>query len=129
MKTLPNSPWSMNIPNGKARLEVIAASQLSSEFTRPDLPILITQIEGRKDLECLMDWLSSQGRRSNVLRFARLPATAPFPVYRRDVPRSSLTSGSQSSTGLSRVEVGDGGGDGVAFDVTGGFVIGQHQLA
>jgi XTP/dITP diphosphohydrolase len=50
----------MNIPNGKARLEVITASQLSSEFTPSGLSILITQIEGRKDLECLMDWLSGQ---------------------------------------------------------------------
>jgi XTP/dITP diphosphohydrolase len=60
MRTLPNSPLFMDILNGKAGLVVIAASQLSNEFAPSGLPILITQIEGRKHLESLVSWLSAQ---------------------------------------------------------------------
>jgi XTP/dITP diphosphohydrolase len=67
MKTLLNSPLSMNILDGKTGLEVMAASQLSSKFTPSGLPILITQIEGRKDLENIVDWLSAQGLLSQPL--------------------------------------------------------------
>jgi XTP/dITP diphosphohydrolase len=67
MKTLPDSPLSMNILDGKAELEVIAASQLSSKFTTSGLPVLITQIEGREHLENLADWLSEEGLLSQTL--------------------------------------------------------------
>jgi XTP/dITP diphosphohydrolase len=50
----------MNILDSKAGLEVVAVSQLSSQFKPSGLPLLITQIEGRKHLECLLDWLSVQ---------------------------------------------------------------------
>jgi XTP/dITP diphosphohydrolase len=50
----------MNILDSKAGLEVVAVSQLSSQFKPSGLPLLITQIEGREHLECLVNWLSMQ---------------------------------------------------------------------
>jgi XTP/dITP diphosphohydrolase len=67
MKTLIGSPLSMNTLDSKAGLEVIAASQLSREFNSDGLPVLIIQIEEREHLEKLVDWLSAQGRLSQVL--------------------------------------------------------------
>jgi XTP/dITP diphosphohydrolase len=60
MKTFTHLPVSMNILDSKAGLEVVAVSQLSGQFKPSGLPLLITQIEGREHLECLVDWLSAQ---------------------------------------------------------------------
>ena len=57
----------MNTLDGKAGLEVVAASQLSREFNPDGLPVLITQIERSEHLENLVDWLSVQGRLAQVL--------------------------------------------------------------
>lgn len=67
MQNLSHSPFFMNTLDGKAGLEVIAASQLSREFNPDGLPVLITQIERREHLEKLVDWLSVQGRLAQVL--------------------------------------------------------------
>ena len=67
MKNLSHSPFSMNTLDGKAGLEVVAASQLSREFNPDGLPVLITQIERSEHLENLVDWLSVQGRLAQVL--------------------------------------------------------------
>jgi XTP/dITP diphosphohydrolase len=60
MKTFTHSPVSMNILDSKAGLEVVTVSQLSRQVKPSGLPLLITQIEDREHLECLVDWLSAQ---------------------------------------------------------------------
>jgi XTP/dITP diphosphohydrolase len=67
MKTFTHSPLSMNILDGKAGLEVMAVSQLSSQFKLSGLPLLITQIESREHLECLVNWLSTQNLLGQLL--------------------------------------------------------------